>query len=500
MLSYLYENSHAIVLAALLGFLPPLMIIYAAHEIRFRRLRLILDYELSFAEPHARIVKAAGGGPRDNNPTFEFVKSKYISDIRDSEVDWPDGSKRTIDEKIQALLQKPPGFFSLRSNLRLLATAACFGVLAFVGFVVATTSATHLVSSKPTPALMDLLIFVGGLGGDAKTSLRFAEQILTVASLAFLGGYIAAAREFLRRMSLFDLSSYTFLKQALEILASMTAVVFLYRAFPNPYEQLRDFGGDTFTVPMSITFAWLAFAPLLGLYPESATRYLFLRAKTGFNWLKSEDNRFNPITRSTPLDVVDGIDFWTRIRLEQCGIFDVQNLATYNPIMLYIETPYGIYQVFDWTAQAQLCHIVGIEKFLLLREINIRTIFDLERAIRSADSPDQFDAIIAAILLAPTETIREASSIAGAKFLIIEGDKSSLEENFETYALWARKIIGDGASTTRAIEHMVSWITDDLHVRRLRRLWIEISDSLGESALMLPDDKKFPGRPKSVNG
>ncbi|MBX9455684.1 MAG: hypothetical protein KL863_06455 [Rhizobium sp.] len=442
-----------------------------------------------------RAFAADGGAGRyDNNPTFEFVKSKYISDIPDTEVDWSAASQRTTDDKIQALLQKPPGFFKLRSNLRLLATGACFGFLSFMGFVVATMSVAHLVGPAPRPAFMDLLIFVGGLGTEPQTSLRFAEQIVTVASLAFLGGYIAAAREFLRRMSLFDLASYTFLKQALEILASMIAVVFLYRAFPNPYEQIKDIGASVSTVPESISFAWLAVAPLLGLYPESATRYLFLRARTGFNWLKSEDNRFNPITRSTPLDVIDGIDFWTRIRLEQCGIFDVQNLATYNPIMLYIETPYGIYQVFDWTAQAQLCHIVGIEKFLLLREINIRTIFDLERAIRSADSPDQFDAIIAAILLAPTETIREASSIAGAKFLIIEGGKPLLQSDFEAYALWARETIGDSSGTTKAIEHMVSWITDDLHVRRLRRLWIEISESLGESALMLPDDKKFPGR------
>jgi hypothetical protein len=213
-----------------------------------------------------------------------------------------------------------------------------------------------------------------------------------------------------------------------------------------------------------------------------------LRSRTVFNWIKSEDNRFNAVTPTVPLDVIDGVDFWTRIRLEQCGINDVQNLATYNPIMLYIETPYGIYQVFDWTAQAQLCHIVGLEKFLLLREINVRTIFDLERGIRSKDSPDQFDEVFAAILLAPTATLRTMTQIANSKFLINEADGPKLVD-CDAFLQWARKKLGQEAGTTKAIEHMANWIGDDLHVRRLRRLWIEISDSLGKLGRMLPDDK-----------
>ncbi|TCR83932.1 hypothetical protein [Rhizobium sp. BK376] len=521
----------------------PVLMLISRQEIRLRRLRSILDFLTSFRltgvnettlSTAPRVTKNTsdnGNADGPENPSFEYVKSKYISDLtvkQGSDDERRLNAARNDRERINIYIEIASKPFR-NINIRLQLAALGFVLISYYGF--------------------SAFFAAFGYGGTAVScspadgcGLPISEAI---GAFTFAGAYIAALRMLLRNLAVFDLSAFAFIRQCSEIIASVVIVVLLFNALPTlklsetlsqvgemaaPSKQSTpqnsptgenkndsagskgtDAAADKSTPPSTaansgdrndeaadkgapvshIPWVWLLLAPAMGLLPRSATKFTLTKVQSLIDWAKTMDDRFVSITRVTSLDSIDGVDFETRFRLEECGIYDMQNLATYNPIMLFVETPYGIYQCIDWVAQAQLCHIVGMEKFMMFRELNIRTIFDLERAIDSIDSPDAYDAICAAILLAPTDRLRRASKIAGFKFAVIENNVAQLDD-VEAYFNWLHSQIATDALTTAAIEHLMNWISDDLHVRRLRRLWNEIAESLGSTSEYLKDSKRNP--------
>jgi hypothetical protein len=534
----------------------PALMLLARQEIRLRRLRAILDFLTSFRltgvnettlSTAPRVTRNTSSSDNDDgpeNPSFEYVKSKYISDltIRPGSADEKRLNAAKNDrERINIYIEisrKPFG----NVNVRLQIASLGFILITYCGF-------RALFSAFGYGGTSDTCSPASGCG------LPISEA---VGAFTFAGAYIASIRMLLRNLAVFDLSAFAFTRQCAEIVASVVIVVLLFNALPdlNVSKTVLDVGemiapskanmhqvsadnqdkantsatNTEGTVPEAsapaskmpcdcvsaarpanitnlatgkvapiseIPWVWLLLAPAMGLLPRSATKFALARTQNLLDWTKTTDDRFVSVTRVTSLDGIDGIDFETRFRLEECGIYDMQNLATYNPIMLFVETPYGIYQCIDWVAQAQLCHIVGMEKFVMLRELNIRTIFDLERAIDSIDSPDAYDAICAAILLAPTDSLRKASKITGFKFAVIDNNIAQLSE-VDPYFNWLHNQIATEKLTTAAIEHLMNWISDDLHVRRLRRLWNEIAESLGDNSEYLKDSKRNPKNAKRL--
>ena len=357
-------------------------------------------------------------------------------------------------------------------------------------------------------------LFAGGLPGAAGETLNAqmlhtASNVVTVASFTFIGVFAASLRYLVRSVALFDLSAFSFIRHAAMIMITVLLTITLFRAFPDPFAAITSLGASTgqASTTAGVPLVWIALALVFGLLPESAIQFAVLRGSALVPWVKLTDDRFLEWTRVVPLDAIDGIDYFTRFRLEECGIGDVQALATYNPIMLHIETPYGIYQAIDWVAQAQLCSVVGLDRFLMLRQFNIRTIFDLERALRqetdlTADEEaaiDKFDLIYAGILFAPNKMLKGIQQSSDAKFLIDDPAGGIKEVDAAAFSIWARTLINENKQTASdAIEHLMAWIGDDLHVRRARRLWNEISVQLGSTSVRLYSDDEIDALSKAA--
>ncbi len=510
-----FLTTESIWVAAAMATTTVIGLIFGRYEIRLRRLRMIRDYIAAFP------TTAGGDGAQGINPSFEFVRTKYSADVEPyapppeasrTPPNGEPGAKENADElvsQITATIEQTHRF-GRRHDRQLLWSSLPYALVVTSGFYLALIPSCSMSNATCARDLVLSLFITGGLpgsaGAEASQMERFAaENTATVAAFAFIGAYVASLRYLVKALAVFDLSAYTFIRQAAMIVISVLVTIILYRALPNPLLAIADFAkpatNDTvLTHNPGIPLIWILLALSFGLLPESAIQFALVKSTSVINWIKQTDDRFKDWTRVIPLDAIDGIDYFTRFRLEECGISEVQSLATYNPIMLHIETPYGIYQAIDWIAQAQLCCVVGLDRFLLLRQFNVRTIFDLERALkqdRSLEAAEQvaidkFDRIYAAVLFAPNNLLQGIQNTSNAKFLI-PGDEPGLVREVDAgeFSKWAlSSITGTPKDASRAIEHLMDWIGDDLHVRRLRRLWNEISVRLGPLSLeLLGDDE-----------
>jgi hypothetical protein len=235
------------------------------------------------------------------------------------------------------------------------------------------------------------------------------------------------------------------------LLSGSIVALLLYRTLGGtPY--LSDVLQITVTPDSSPLRLWLAVAFVAGYVPDfglsTLVRYLHI------TYLKNVDDALMKSVAIIPIEIVDGIDYDVRYRLEETNIVDIQHLATYSPILLFVETPYGLYEAFDCVLQAQLCLAVGPKTFLELKKYKVRTIFDLEEAVKG-DGPNGLTQMIGAILYADANPeVR--------KFIA----SAATDPNAPG--------VPDVASVRRAVAVM----GDNLHTRRLRQLWSVIYSQL----------------------
>ncbi|SFL29902.1 hypothetical protein [Methylorubrum salsuginis] len=413
-----------LVIACALSLLPPIVFVGIRQAVKINRQEIVRDLAAIFSIPASK----------DENliPSFEFVKYKYFFHrLGSSEKDTP------RDHSYSSWILGAIPLVLLLFVVSYLVAVIIWPVVAQGVFGLAIAVEANR--------------FGTGLG---------STWIWSLCS-AFAGGYVFMIRSFYRAINNFDLSPLSFAGACNNLLVGIVGAEILSHVLILPIMQGANFeAGSIFPIVL------LSFA--IGYLPESATRTILWRSDL-INF-KRENRDIYKQSFTTPIEIIDGIDTEIRDRLADYHISSTQNLATANPLMLFVETPFGVYQIMDWVAQAQLCCSVGPNALTKFWKLGIRTLFDLERIALDADCYDEH-------LL---------SKIGD----ILIGSPSRPSD--------AMPETPDDMSSTRTESTIIANIVvrlDDPHVHRLRQIYIKVGDRLGmENRRFRYRNRKFSGR------
>ncbi len=410
----------------------PFILITIRAAVKYQRQEIITDLAEVFDVDSKTSVRLI--------PSFEFVKYKYFVGSQRSRVGDLVRKNRAPGLNDYVTRSRYRQDFALRYWL-----IGCSPFSAVVGFLTFLS-----LDFLFTLAFNGTGITLGAEPVSWPKSDSFGTIWLLALCAAFGGSFLTALRSLYRAVKNFDLSPGTVVNETLKIvLATAMAPVITIALLSVVGKTLNAaFPSHVSEQPSVVIAAIIAACFVAGTMPEVALRRIVQRDP--MKNYKQEDDLVFQAFKVTPPEIIDGIDSEIRVRLNDHHIHSVQNLAAANPLMLFVETPYGVYQIMDWVAQAQLCCSVGREKLVRLWSFGIRTLFDLERLASRKD--------------------------VASEMLLIEIGRVMLGTGL------VPPEITDRAATAALVRSSIALRLDDPHVQRLRQIYIAVSDRLGSGS------------------
>lgn len=188
----------------------------------------------------------------------------------------------------------------------------------------------------------------------------YQTMSLCALTYAFLGSYIWSVQNIFRRLVTIDLPPGAYYTIGIRIiLSAFIALAIRHLLYSVP--------GDSQSYAMG-SLPVVAF--LTGMFPERGIHYLKERVKIF-------SDKGIPRADNLPLDMIEGINIFHKVRLEEVGIDNAQNLAKANLVELLVRTPFKPKEIIDWIGQARL-YLYFKSEVKKLRGVGIRTIFDFK--------------------------------------------------------------------------------------------------------------------------